>query len=139
MKRPTGTTKRQWAAAHIIQSLKKRNGLTRWEIEARFDKECAPFHYGIRLIRDRFGDNSLVTARPGGKGRIVYLLDPTLDQGLAYSAEQTKRCLTEAQHINHHLDWLAANYGNANPVRNARRYVRNLVEELEEVRVLLKS
>lgn len=131
-------TKSQVAAAVIIRALKRKNHQSRWDLLdalAAHDLEEFYFELGKRKIRDIYGSHALATTRDGHD--VLYVLDPSWEEGVAYALEMTSRTTTESVHINQQLDWLAAQYGNKGAVRKARRYASNLVEEMEDLRAEL--
>lgn len=133
-KKPDRTT---LAAALVIQALKRRNRLTGKQLKAVLKtKDISPHTLpdAVRLIRDRYGANALVTTgtRPG-RLAAQYVLDPDLAEGEAWARQMSKRGRAEARHVGEVLDWLALTYGNRGVVRRARRYAKNLLEELDEL------
>ena len=53
------------------------------------------------------------------------------------AAVGVRELLTAARDQQATLDWLARTFGNVGPIRRARRYQRNVVEELEDLVELL--
>lgn len=122
------------AAGIVFDELSKKNHRDHVDLKTVLNRYGLASYYlpkGIREIRDLFGDNALAVIQDGK--RRLYVLDPEVSEGKEYAQVTAKRALTESEHLQHVLNWLAAQYGNRGFIRNSRRYARNLVEELREL------
>lgn len=122
------------AAAAIVTALRRRNRQDCNELRGVLaDRGIVARHFprGIRKIRDAYGD-SAVTCNQDGPRR-VYVLDPTRNEGIEYADGRARTALTQSGHVLDLLDWLADEYGNIGATRKARRYMGNVVAELEEL------
>jgi hypothetical protein len=133
-----GTTD-EVAAAIVVQRLRKGRGRATSDDlkEALEDLDFSSKHLGraVRVIRDRYGDDALICVARGPFESPEYVLNPRKwGETRRWSEKMLKRALTESRHILHVMEWAASSgFATQQNLRNTKRYIKNVEEELESV------